>query len=99
MLAQSFPLEPKCDGCLSAGQGVADPRDDAIPLTFLGGRVVDQHAIDEAPGKVAAVVPDFSLAEARHDKEPWCHPLVYDIRWRIFSRQKHSRRKPSVVRN
>jgi hypothetical protein len=44
MLAQAFPLEPKCDGCLSAGQGVADPRDDAIPLTFLGGRVLIEIA-------------------------------------------------------
>jgi hypothetical protein len=35
--------------CLSAGQSVADPGDDTIPLTVLGRGVVDQHAVDEAP--------------------------------------------------
>ena len=45
---------------LSAGQGIANPGDDIIPLTFLGRRVIDQHAVDVARCKVAAVVPDYS---------------------------------------
>src|SRR5258706_5486011 len=80
---------------LSAGQGVADPGDDAVPLTFFGRRVVDQHTVDEAPCKVAAVVPDFSFAEDGHDEETWCHPLIHNIpRW-IFPCQNTAGENPA----
>ena len=46
---------------LSADQGVADPGNDAIPLTFLGRGVIDQHAVDEVPGKVQRLYQIFAL--------------------------------------
>jgi len=59
---------------LPAGEGITDPRDNAVPLALLGGRVVDQYAVHEPPGKVATVVPNFPVAETGHDEEPWCSP-------------------------
>ena len=67
-----------------AGQGVADPGDDAIPLPLLGGGIVDQDAIDEASGKVATIVPNLSLAKAGHHEKSRGHPFVDDVWWRVL---------------
>jgi hypothetical protein len=76
-------IAPKT-GFSSAGQRTADARDHGIPLTFLGCRVVDQHAVYEALSEVATVVPNFAVAEAGHHEESRCHPLVYNVRGWIF---------------
>jgi hypothetical protein len=46
---------------LPAGEGIIYPRDNAVPLVFLSGRVVDPYAMHEPPGKVATVVPTFPV--------------------------------------
>src|SRR6266581_9456951 len=82
-----------------AGQRVTDPRDDAIPLRFLGGRVVNQYAVHEASAEIATVVPNLSLAKAGDDEEPGRHPLVYDVRGWVHFCKKHSRRISGIVWN
>ena len=84
---------------LPAGGCITDPRDNAVPLALLGGRVVDQYAVHEPPGKVATVVPNFPVAGTGHDEEPWCHPLVYNVRGRVHLCKKHSRRISGAVWN
>ena len=74
-----------------AGQGVADPGDDAIPLPLLGGGIVDQDAIDEASGKVATIVPNLSLAKAGHHEKSRGHPFVDDVRWRVLLGEEDGR--------
>src|SRR5450631_1409359 len=76
---------------LPAGEGITDPCDNAVPLVFLSGRVVDQYAVHEPPAKITAVVPDLVFAEAGHDEEPRCHPLVHNVRGRVHLCKKHSR--------
>jgi len=53
LVAGSQPLP------LSAPQRQADARDDCIPGTLFPRGVIDQHAVNEAAGKVATVIPDL----------------------------------------
>lgn len=70
-------------------QCVADPRDEAIPLTFLGGRVVNQYTVHDALSEIATVVPNLSLAEAGNDEEPRRHSLVNYVRgWVHFCKKR-----------
>jgi len=64
---------------LQARKGITDPRDNAVPLALLGCRIVNQHAIHEAASKITAVVPDLVFAEAGHDEEARCYPLVHNV--------------------
>jgi hypothetical protein len=82
---------------LSVCQGVADPGDDAIPLMFLVGRIIDQHTVDEATYKVASVVPSFSRTNVGHGKESRCNPFVGNLPRRIFTSQISAGEDPSVL--
>ena len=64
---------------LPAGEGITDPRDNAVPLALLGCRVVNQHAVHEAASKVTAVVPDLVLAEAGHYEEIRGYPSIDNV--------------------
>ena len=75
-----LPLSTTYPSPSPAGQCVVNPRDDAIPLTFLGSRVVNQYAVHEALSEIATVVPNFRVAKARNDEEPGRHSLVNDVR-------------------
>ena len=78
-------------GILSAGEGITDPRDNTVPLALLSCGIVNQHAVHEAARKITAVVPYLVIAEAGYGEEPWCHPLVYNVRGRVHLCKKHSR--------
>src|SRR5947208_5189612 len=71
-----------------ASQCVAYPGDHAVPLAFFRGGIIDQYAIYGAAAAVAAVVPDPVLANAGHDKEIRCDPLVDDAGRRLHLGQE-----------
>ena len=87
----SLPYSLFASQGLSASEGITDPRDNTVPLALLGCGIVNQHAVHEAASKITAVVPDLAIAEAGYDEEPWCHPLVYNVRGRVHLCKKHSR--------
>ena len=60
------------DAAAAAREGVADSRDNLIPLSFLDSRMVDRYEIQVAAREIASVVPVFVLAKARHYEEPSC---------------------------
>lgn len=65
-----------------SAQAAAYPRNNAVPLTLLGSRIIHHDAVDESSSEVAAVVPNEILAEAGYGKKPWGDPLVDDVgRW------------------
>jgi hypothetical protein len=47
---------------------VADPRDHVVPLALFDRWIIDQDTIYQLPHKVAAIVPNGSVAEAGHDE-------------------------------
>jgi hypothetical protein len=53
----------------TAGQCMTDLGYDIIPLAFFIRWVVEQNAMNERAGKVAAVVPNAVIAKSRYDKE------------------------------
>src|SRR5205814_1084192 len=59
-------------------QRMAYPCHHAVPLAFFRDGIIDHHAVHGAVAAVAAVVPDPVLANAGHDKEIRCDPLVDD---------------------
>ena len=70
----------------------ADPSDDAIPLTFFRGGIIDQNAIHVFVHPVAAVVPGSSIANARYREETWCYPFVLNPSGRPPLRKEGGRR-------
>jgi hypothetical protein len=83
---QKFPMPSRTplNGELSARKGIANPGNDAIPLTFLGSRIINHHAVYEPTGKIAAVVPDQIVTEAGDDEKVGGHPLIHDVGWRML---------------
>ena len=58
------------------GERIADAGDDAVPLALFVGRIIDQDAMRQAAGEIAAVVPDDPVAHAGHDEEVRRHPFI-----------------------
>lgn len=71
-----------------ATKGKADACDDIIPVLFLGSRIVDEHAVNEALREIATVVPDLIALVARYGKEPGGNSLVLNIARRVFFREE-----------
>jgi len=69
-----------CAGFLSAeilfGQGQANPSHNIIPLAVLWRRVIDQHAVHETAGAVAAIVPSAAVSDAGHGEKTGRHSSV-----------------------
>ena len=57
---------------------VTDPRDYAVPLPLFRGGIINEHAVHGTARPIAAIVPDAVLADAGHDEEIRCDPLVDD---------------------
>jgi hypothetical protein len=86
---QKFPMPSRTPlnggtGELSARKGIANSGNDAIPLTFLGSRIINHHAVYEPTGKIAAVVPDQIVTEAGDDEKVGGHPFIHDVGWRML---------------
>ena len=54
---------------LSCRQRVAYAGNDAIPFTFVGCGVINQHAVYVATSKITAVVPNVPFAKAGHHEK------------------------------
>src|ERR1700722_6075709 len=79
-------------GQLSRGKGMADAGNHAVPLALLGGGIIDQYAVEEPAGEIAAVIPDQIVAETRDNKKIRSHALVHDVGWRVLLCQIGGRR-------
>ena len=65
-----------CAGLTS--KRVTDPRDYAVPLSLFRGGIINEHAVHGTARPIAAILPDAVLADAGHDEEIRCDPLVDD---------------------
>jgi len=75
-----------CAGLTS--KRVTDPRDYAVPLSLFRGGIINEHAVHGTARPIAAIVPDAVLADAGHDEEIRCDPLVDDAWRRVFLGQE-----------
>ena len=73
-------------GHASVRQAVTNSGNDRVPPALFFGRIIDQDAIHIPRGLVAAIVPNSVFADAGHNEEAWCDPLVEDARWWILLR-------------
>ena len=80
-----------CSRSLTA-QGKTDAGDDIIPVVFLTGGVIDQHAVNEALGEIATVVPNLIVLVAGYGKKPRRDSLVLNIARRVLFRKKRGGR-------
>jgi hypothetical protein len=69
-----------------SAQAAAYPRNNAVPLTLVGGGIVHHDAVYESTTEVAAVVPNEILAEAGYSEKQWGNPLVDDVGGRVLPR-------------
>ncbi|BAR55571.1 hypothetical protein NK6_2390 [Bradyrhizobium diazoefficiens] len=83
--------DAKTDGS-PAIQREADARNDPIPGALFAGRIIDQHAMDQPAGEVAAVIPDLVALVAGNRKKPRRHSLVLNARRQSFFREENSGR-------
>ena len=63
---------------------MADSCNHAVPLALLGGRIINQHAVYEPTGEIAAVIPNRIVAEAGDDEKVRGHAFVHDVGWRML---------------
>src|SRR4051812_33187529 len=96
--AGTYPAVLRRDHAL-VRQAVTYSGDDGVPPALFFGRIIDQDAIHIPRGLVAAIVPNSVFADARHNEEAWCDPLVEDARWWILLRQERCRRVVTRIRN
>ena len=73
---------------LLAAEGQAHAGDDVVLGVLFFSGIVDQHAMDQPPREVAAVIPNLVAVVAGNREEAWCHSPVLDAGRRVLLREK-----------